>query len=133
MTAREEMSATPDTNALLAALSLWIDHSPSYQGISPEAADWRRITKLTEEAGEAIAAYAGSIGENPRKGVTNTRADVEHEILDVVVAGLGALMHLRGNDPAADVIGDLVEHIRTRAVRAIPHGLVMPTEQNGNQ
>lgn len=117
---------TPTTNDLLAAISTWIDDSPRYQEAPPELADTWRVIKMAEEVGEAIGALMGAMGENPRKGVTHSRADVEHEILDVATAGLGALMHFHDNDPAADVLGYLVEHIRTRAVRGVPHGLVMP-------
>lgn len=111
------MTATHRPNVLLAAISRHIDESPAYQGISPEAADWRRTTKMVEEVGEAITAYAGTLGENPRKGVTHTPADVDHEVLDVAVSALGALMHRHGNNPEYDVMGALAEHIRTRAAR----------------
>jgi hypothetical protein len=84
---------------------------------------------MIEELGEAVSALFGMLGENPRKGVTNTRTDLEHEILDVATAALGALMHFRGNEPRADVLGDLTRHIKTRAVRGIPHGLVNPSGQ----
>lgn len=105
------------TNGVLAALSQHIDESPSYKGISREAVDWRRTTKMVEEVGEAIAAYAGTLGENPRKGVTHTPADVEHELLDVAVSALGALMHRNENNPDFDVMGALDSHIRSRAGR----------------
>ncbi|WP_238425483.1 MazG-like family protein [Micromonospora parastrephiae] len=39
-----------------------------------------RILKLTEEAGEASAAWIGLLGQNPRKGVTHTREDVAAEL-----------------------------------------------------
>jgi hypothetical protein len=116
----------PTTNELLAAISAWIDESPSYINISPALADTWRVAKLIEEVGEAVAALMGSMGENPRKGVTHTRSDLEHELLDIVAAGMGALMHFHDNDPAADILGFVIEHIRTRAVRGVPHGLVMP-------
>lgn len=104
-------------NEVLAAISSYIDHSPGYTGIDPEAVDWRRISKAAEEVGEAIEAYAGTRGENPRKGTTHTMDDVDHELLDVVVSGLGALMHFHGNDPTYDVMAALADHIRTRADR----------------
>lgn len=116
----------PTTNEFLAAISTWIDDSPWYQDAPPELADMWRVSKLIEEVGEAIGAVMGAMGENPRKGVTHTRADLEHELLDVCAAALGALMHFHDNDPAADILGYLIEHIRTRAVRGVPHGLIMP-------
>lgn len=119
----------PTPNDHLAAISAWIDNSPSYQAAPQALADTWRVIKLIEEIGEAVGAIMGSMGENPRKGVTHTRADLEHELLDVAAAALGALMHFRDNDPAADLIGYLIEHIRTRAIRGVPHGLVMPARK----
>jgi hypothetical protein len=123
---REDGAVGPSANECLAALSRWIDESPSYQGISWETADWRRLQKMAEEVGEALGAYAGMVGENPRKGVTHSEVAVHREILDVIVAAAGALMHLHGNSAHFDVMGAIAEHIRTRAERAAPHGLVLP-------
>lgn len=81
----------------LVALSQWIDGSPAYEGLGREAADWRRIAKVAEECGEVVSAYSGSLGENPRKGVTHTVDDVLKELLDVATAALGAYEHLTGN------------------------------------
>jgi len=82
---------------LLAGISKWIDTSPAYVGLDPEAHNWRRISKMVEEAGEVFEAYFGALGENPRKGVTHRQADVIRELLDVAVAALGAVEHLTGN------------------------------------
>ena len=59
-----------------------------------------RLLKVTEEAGEAAAAWIGATGQNPRKGITHTRADVAAELADVVVAALVAVASL-DLDPAA--------------------------------
>ncbi|MFE9689387.1 hypothetical protein [Micromonospora sp. NPDC005806] len=53
-----------------------------------------RILKLTEEAGEAAAAWIGVLGQNPRKGVTHTREDVAAELADVVFTALVAIESL---------------------------------------
>ena len=53
-----------------------------------------RILKVTEEAGEAAAAWIGTLGQNPRKGVTHTTADVAGELADVVVTALVAIASL---------------------------------------
>lgn len=101
------------------AISRWIDDSPGYTGINPETALWRRCSKVSAEAGEVLDALSGLVGENPRKGVTHTGAEVEYELLDVAVGALGAVLHMRGNDPAVDVSALLADHaarVRTRAL-----------------
>ncbi|MFF6991665.1 MazG-like family protein [Streptomyces sp. NPDC010273] len=50
-----------------------------------------RLMKVVEEAGEASAAYIGMTGQNPRKGVTHTPADVADELCDVIIAATVAL------------------------------------------
>lgn len=80
----------------IAELSEWIDDGN--RGRDPEAATWARLAKITEEAGEVVAAQIGATGQNPRKGATHTVADVEDELLDVAVTALAALEHLRGHD-----------------------------------
>lgn len=104
-------------NQVLATLSHMIDSSRRYQGVPREAVDWRRTMKVVEEIGEAVTAFAGTLGENPRKGVTHTGDDVDRELLDVVVSALGTLMHFHGNDPRYDAFGALVNHLRSRAAR----------------
>jgi NTP pyrophosphatase (non-canonical NTP hydrolase) len=53
-----------------------------------------RILKLVEEAGEAAAAWIGTRGTNPRKGVTHSRADVAAELADVAFTALVAIESL---------------------------------------
>ena len=79
----------------IASLSSWIDQANA--GRDPEALAWSRLAKITEEAGEVVAAYIGATGQNPRKGVTHSVEDVEGELLDVAITALAALEHLRGN------------------------------------
>jgi DNA polymerase III alpha subunit len=50
-----------------------------------------RLLKVTEEAGEAAAAYIGATGQNPRKGTTHSPADVADELCDVIVSAMVAL------------------------------------------
>lgn len=83
----------------LVALSRRIDAGNAHRG--PEAVTWGRLAKLTEESGEAIAAYIGATGQNPRKGVTHTIDDVLAELLDVAVTALGAYEHLDGHQGRA--------------------------------
>ena len=119
------------------ALSRWVDSSPGYNGVSSEAADWRRITKLVEEAGEAVSAYAGSLGENPRKGRTHSLDDVLSELYDVALASLGAIAHLRGNSDDAEVLAGLCCHIEAVAIRAgvapLPSGAVSDERSGGGE
>lgn len=94
----------------LLAISRWIDESPRYQEESQTTVDLWRVTKLAEEAGEAVSALFGAMGENPRKGCTHSRADVEYELLDVAVTALGAVAHGHGNQDV-DPIALLLAHI----------------------
>lgn len=79
----------------LAGISAWVDHANRHR--DPEAQTWGRLAKLTEEAGEVVAAYIGWLGANPRKGVTATEDDVVQELLDVAVTALAAVEHVTGN------------------------------------
>ncbi|MFF8535375.1 hypothetical protein ACF07B_26095 [Streptomyces sp. NPDC015532] len=59
-----------------------------------------RLLKVTEEAGEAAAAYIGAVGQNPRKGTTHTAADVADELCDVIIAAAVALHSFANHPPA---------------------------------
>lgn len=85
-----------DLSRGIAALSTWIDEGNRDR--NPEAATWARLAKITEEAGEVVAAQIGATGQNPRKGVTHSEEDVQEELLDVALTALAALEHLRGHD-----------------------------------
>jgi hypothetical protein len=74
-----------------------------------------RVMKITEEAGEAVAAYIGMAGANPRKGVTAGPDDLADELCDVVLAALIALATVTGGTPQAE--SRLAAHVATRAVR----------------
>lgn len=100
----------------VAAISKWIDESPGYSGLDPEAHLWRRCMKIVAETGEAHDALCGMIGENPRKGITHTKDDLLGELLDVAVAALGAVEHLTGNEgKSSDMLMDKIEFILERA------------------
>jgi hypothetical protein len=100
----------------LSAVSRWLDESPAYQGIDPETALWRRCSKVSAEAGEVHDALSGYVGENPRKGVTHTIADIEYELLDVAHAALAAVEHLHGNDESAlERFAAHITHVARRA------------------
>ncbi len=67
-----------------------------------------RVLKLAEETGEAVAAWIGVVGQNPRKGVTHTREDVAAELCDVVQTALVAMASF--NFPAtSDMLAEAIE------------------------
>jgi NTP pyrophosphatase (non-canonical NTP hydrolase) len=107
------------TSAALIELSRWIDASNNSR--DREALLWGRISKIGEEFGEAIQALIGYTGQNPRKGFTHSRDDVQEELLDVAVTALGAVEHLRGNDGRA--LAELDDKIRRVHARAMGGGL----------
>lgn len=119
LAARQPAVQTVSAERSLVALSEWIDAGNANR--DPEAVTWGRLAKITEEAGEVIAAFIGATGQNPRKGVTHTRHQVEAELLDVAVTALGALEHLRGHDGTA--LDALAAHVVAVATRA---GVVTP-------
>ena len=103
-----------DSSAALVSLSKWIDAGNVHR--DPESVTWGRLAKLTEESGEVIAAFIGATGQNPRKGVTHTIADVGDELLDVAITALGAYEHLTDHQGLA--LGRLDEKILAVAKRA---------------
>lgn len=74
----------------------WLD---DHNGTGPHETALR-LLKLTEEAGEAMAAYIGMTGQNPRKGTTHTADDVTAELSDVILTAMAAL-HSFTDDPEA--------------------------------
>lgn len=89
---------TDATPALLAYLSRWLDESQGDR--DAEAVLWGRVAKVSEEAGEAIAALIGATGQNPRLRPPwgNTYDDVVEELLDVAITAMTAVEHMTGND-----------------------------------
>lgn len=64
----------------------------------PLAQDWARISKICEELGEAIQALIGFTGQNPRKGINDTKDHMLKEILDVAATAILAHQHFTKND-----------------------------------
>ncbi|WP_146778960.1 MazG-like family protein [Actinomadura craniellae] len=54
--------------------------------------------KIAEEFGEAVQAYIGVTGQNPRKGVHGTRDDVQKELADVIITAGIAMIAIAGGD-----------------------------------
>lgn len=71
-----------------------------------------RIAKAGQEAGEAMEAWFGVVGNNPRKGVSHTLDDVVDELGDTVLAALIAIASV-GRDPA-EVLGATVAKCLSR-------------------
>ena len=71
-----------------------------------------RILKVTEEAGEAAAAWIGALGQNPRKGITHTHDEVAGELADVAFTALVAIASL-GRDPR-EALADCAAKVRQR-------------------
>ncbi|WP_089117070.1 MazG-like family protein [Streptomyces sp. SS07] len=91
---------TPDHWSTIRTLVAWLDeqNGRSQQEMS------LRLLKLTEEAGEVAQAWIGATGQNPRKGVTHSEADVADELCDVIVTASVALASLV-DDPGAHLDG----------------------------
>ncbi len=74
-----------------------------------------RVMKIAEETGEAVVAYIGLAGANPRKGVTAGPGDLGGELCGVVLAALIALATVTGGTPQAE--SRLARHVTDRAAR----------------
>jgi NTP pyrophosphatase (non-canonical NTP hydrolase) len=69
----------------------WLD---SVSTLPPDTERLLRIMKITEEVGEVSEAVTGTIGQNPRKGVTHSWDDVAAELSDVILTAMVALATL---------------------------------------
>ncbi|MFE4973411.1 MazG-like family protein [Kitasatospora sp. NPDC056651] len=100
-------------------LVAWLDEQGTQ---SPQEERLLRILKLSEEIGEVGAAVIGATGQNPRKGVTHTWEDVQHELCDVVFSALVALRTLTPD--AARVFAERLAYVeqRSAASRHAPEG-----------
>jgi NTP pyrophosphatase (non-canonical NTP hydrolase) len=73
-----------------------------------------RLLKLVEESGEVAQAYIGSVGQNPRKGVTHTSADVADELCDVIITAMVALVSVADGNPD-DILAAKLAKVAKRA------------------
>lgn len=90
--------------AQIGEIARWIDQSNAKSGIDSTHDDSMRVMKVGEEFGEVIAAYIGMTGQNPRKGVTHTKADLLAELADVAVTALCAIQHFTQNEDATQAV-----------------------------
>nr|WP_174887165.1 MazG-like family protein [Streptomyces abyssomicinicus] len=82
--------------ASVEALWDWLDRSNTRP---PEQELLLRMLKLSEEVGEVAQAVIGTLGQNPRKGVTHDWDDVRAELCDVALTALIALRSLTPDAP----------------------------------
>jgi NTP pyrophosphatase (non-canonical NTP hydrolase) len=62
--------------------------------LPPDTERLLRIMKIAEETGEVTQAVTGTLGQNPRKGITHTWDDVQAELCDVMFTAMVALTTL---------------------------------------
>jgi NTP pyrophosphatase (non-canonical NTP hydrolase) len=67
--------------------------------LPPDTERLLRIMKLSEEVGEVTQAVIGTLGQNPRKGITHTWDDVQAELCDVMFTAMVALRSLTPDAP----------------------------------
>ncbi|NWF25277.1 hypothetical protein HW130_03190 [Streptomyces sp. PKU-EA00015] len=99
----------PDQWTTIRSLVAWLDRE---NGRS-DAEITLRLLKITEEAGEAAAAWIGVQGQNPRKGVTHIHPDVQDELCDVILTAAVALASIVGNPQ--DVLDAKLRKVADRA------------------
>jgi hypothetical protein len=76
-----------------------------------------RVMKLAEETGEAVAAYIGMTGQNPRKGTCATRDDLASELCDVIITAMVALATIAADTASAEAI--VQAHLSARSARLV--------------
>lgn len=92
-------------------LTRWLD---GHNGRNPQETTLR-IMKIGEEFGEVVTAYIGATGQNPRKGVCATHAQVLAELCDVIVTAAVAMTTYTGDAMVARAL--LADHMRTLVSR----------------
>jgi phosphoribosyl-ATP pyrophosphohydrolase len=123
-----DQSDSIDWNAII-KVDAWLDRDVAVEyRDQPLAQDWARISKVCEEAGEAIQAFIGYTGQNPRKGTINSKANVLYELADVTFTAILAMQHFAKDDAMVRaILRDKLDIISRRANGVRPpdgeHGL----------
>lgn len=80
---------------MIATIDDWLDDGASGLYIDqPLAQDWARISKVSEELGEAVAEFILFTGQNPRKPMDSLARDrMLKELADVVCTATLAIQH----------------------------------------
>jgi len=89
----------------------WLD---AHSQRDPETEKLLRILKLSEEVGEVSEAVAGALGQNPRKGLTNSWDLVENELCDVILTAMVALRTI--NPDAGKVFEERLAYVADRSL-----------------
>lgn len=89
----------------------WLD---AKDNATPDKARLLRILKLSEEVGEVAQAAMGADSANPRKGRSHTWEDVQHELCDVMLTSMVALLTLTPD--AAKVFQERIEAVAVRSL-----------------
>lgn len=137
---------------IIQAVDAWLDAAVAglYQG-QPLGQDWARTAKTVEEigeaqeeldamalaaaqarvaslnvpAGKAVAALIAVTGQNPRKGVHGTKADLVKELADVACTALFAIQHFTKD---ADTTWLILLESLAKARSRVPADQVFPPE-----
>lgn len=120
----------------LVLLSRWIDEYGPNKARDPEAQAWGRISKIMEEAGEAVSEYIAFTGQNPRKGHSGNMQAVIKELLDTAVTALGAVEHLTENKGVSiplfeNHLSNLVLRAQINRSKFIQIGTERPSDREG--
>ena len=77
---------------------MWDYLARLHSGFLADIDEQTLIMKIAEELGEAVQAYIGVTGQNPRKGTYGTREDVQKELADVIVTAGIAMIAVADGD-----------------------------------
>jgi hypothetical protein len=122
VTTEDELFTVVDLYEGVRLITKWLDDA-NEPGPHEDA---MRVLKLAEEVGEAVEAYIGFTGQNPRKGVTHTGLQFYHELIDVAVTALCALQHFTQDDKVTRA------YVEAR-VRATVRRAGLVTEENATK
>ncbi|MFG2004190.1 MazG-like family protein [Spirillospora sp. NPDC048911] len=78
---------------------MWDHLARLHSGCLSDVDEQTLILKIAEELGEAVQAYLGVTGQNPRKGVYGSRDDVQKELADVILTAGIAMIGVADGDP----------------------------------
>lgn len=111
-------------------VDMWLDTAVGSKYLmAPLAQDWARISKVQEELGEAVAAFIGATGQNPRKGDSHTMDEVLEELADTAITAIFAIQHFTKSSSASrQIIKNKIARIYQRSNKSILH----PLEERGN-
>ena len=96
---------------------MWDDLARLRHGFLADVPKQTLLMKVAEEFGEAVEAYIGATGQNPRKGVCRTVDDIRKELYDVIVTAGIAVLAWTADDQAKTAQG-LTDHLKYLTERA---------------